>query len=500
MELLYRIPMVPFMVYILVLVCSSHANVNERCDDMVINVLRNNITRSLYSIERGVKMLMNEEEDVEDGMEKFEEIPYILNQFLLSKYEEVESRLKKLVRPLLMYSGSNLTSSVYIPESIIDFSKQALRNAKHAQSMLPQLIQCNKKITSNGTGRLSDSLRKYGLDRIADGTKCQYRSCAQGNKLPMCAVGFATGVTGGAAGSYYTVTRNDDTNTKNPAPGTLRHAVNYAGKNKGGAWIVFNESMVIKLKEKLWIKSDTTIDGRGANVTIIQKGLVLANVKNVILHNLEVFSTGNSDTVHVFNGSRLVWIDHLTSKDAYLGLVTVLQGSTDVTISNCYLSNHNFNMLLGASDKDTIDQNLRVTVYRNWFESSNQRMPHCRWGYCHVANNYYRDWHYYAIGGRVHAKILSDKNVFEPGARLEVTPWHPHFTADLTPTIESSEDLLLEGATFHEFLSYGTLTTPETEFPNYRLPLRPTITLASLVTKCSGVLFGQKLRDCKATP
>ncbi|KAF5179235.1 hypothetical protein FRX31_031177 [Thalictrum thalictroides] len=60
-------------------------------------------------------------------------------------------------------------------------------------------------------------------------------------------------------------------------------------------------------------------------------------------------------------------------------------------------------MLLGASDHDTVDQILRVTVYRNWFESSNQRMPHCRWGYCHVVNNYYRDWHYYAIGGRVHA-------------------------------------------------------------------------------------------------
>lgn len=280
-----------------------------------------------------------------------------------------------LLQSLISINFTKLKIQGYIPEAIIDFSHHALSHAEQAQSMLRRLIECKKKPK---TIKYRAKQKDMG-SCFADGTQCQYSACAQGNKLPVCAVGFATGVTGGAAGSYYTVTRSDDNNSKDPAPGTLRHAVEFAGRNRGGAWIVFNYSMTITITEKLWIPSDTTIDGRGVNVTIIHKGLVLARVKNVILHNIEVLSTGDSDTVHVFDGTRLVWIDHLTSRDAYLGLVTVLQGSTNVTVSNCFLSNHNFNMLLGASDQDTMDQALRVTVYRNWFESSNQRMPHCRY-------------------------------------------------------------------------------------------------------------------------
>jgi pectate lyase len=41
--------------------------------------------------------------------------------------------------------------------------------------------------------------------------------------------------------------------------------------------------------------------------------------------------------------------------------------------------NANFNMLLGASDADKQDQNMRVTIFRNWFKDSMQRMPHCRY-------------------------------------------------------------------------------------------------------------------------
>ncbi len=109
------------------------------------------------------------------------------------------------------------------------------------------------------------------------------------------------------------------------------------------------------------------------------KCIVLSGVSNVILHNFQVNGVGESDTVHIFADSSRVWVDHLTSFDAKLGLVSVLQGSTDVTISNSDLMNANFNMLLGASDADKQDQNMRVTIFRNWFKDSMQRMPHCRY-------------------------------------------------------------------------------------------------------------------------
>lgn len=139
---------------------------------------------------------------------------------------------------------------------------------------------------------------------VVDGTKCQYSPCAKGKKLHQCAVGFAQGVTGGAAGKYYVVTHPGDDKPNNPSPGSLRFAVNFAQTRKGGAWITFERSMVIKLREKLWVYSNTTIDGRGAEVAIVGEGLALARVENVILHKFVVMSSKDSDTIHVFDGSR----------------------------------------------------------------------------------------------------------------------------------------------------------------------------------------------------
>jgi pectate lyase len=100
--------------------------------------------------------------------------------------------------------------------------------------------------------------------------------------------------------------------------------------------------------------------------------IVLSGVTEVILHNFQVNSVGESDTVHIFANSIRVWVDHLTSFDAKRGLVSVLHGSTDVTNFNSHLMNLNFNMLLGASDADKQDQHMRVTVYCNRFKDSMQ--------------------------------------------------------------------------------------------------------------------------------
>ncbi|KAH9318053.1 hypothetical protein KI387_019822 [Taxus chinensis] len=332
---------------------------------------------------------------------------------------------------------------------------------------------------------------------VVGGTKCQYSNCGKGKFLSNCATGFAAGVTGGAQGVSYTVSSPQD-NPENPAPGTLRYAINLAASNRKGVWITFSHDMVICLKHMLWIKSHTTIDGRGFNVIVTGKSMVLADIHNVILHNFQINGVRDSDAVHIFAGTRTVWVDHLTSFDAKLGLVSVVEGSTDVTISNCHLSNNDFNMLLGASDSDAIDQKLRVTVYRNWFRNSKQRMPHCRWGYCHVLNNLYNNWGYYAIGARAHAKVYSEKNVFCAGRQHEVTPWFRGHSSslDMSPTIQSTGDLFVNGATFHEFPGSGTLHPPTYTHYKHYPPIYPTPGLANLVQHCSGALFGPKLHKC----
>ncbi|KAH9320438.1 hypothetical protein KI387_015077 [Taxus chinensis] len=303
---------------------------------------------------------------------------------------------------------------------------------------------------------------------------------------------------GGANGISYTVTNNED-NPSNPRPGTLRYGVNLASSQRHGVWITFSHDMLIKLKEMLWLKSHTTIDGRGANIIITRKSIVLAKVHDIILHNFQINTVRESDTVHIFSRSRNVWVDHLTSFDAKLGLISVVQGSTDVTISNCHLSNKNFNMLLGASDSDVIDQNLRVTVYRNWFKDSRQRMPHCRWGLFHVTNNLYSNWEYYAIGGRVHAKVYSEKNVFYSGKRSEVTPWfNSHGSSlDTTSAIQSIDDHFLNGATFHQFLDYGKLDPPHYRRHEHYPPTLPAKKIFNFVKLCSGNLYRGHVNTCK---
>ncbi|KAK1317025.1 putative pectate lyase 19 [Acorus calamus] len=398
------------------------------------NALKNGIIKNLHDIEVGLKVLRFEL-GASDSVTGFDRISEVMEQLLSSNYSGTERSLGLLIDDLSSCGESNLPGSVYMTEGMTDFCDSGLVQATQAQTSLQKLIQCINTTTTTTTDPPFlettydiESRNKYTQNGCnADGTKCQFLPCARGKNLHLCAVGFAFGVMGGADGLFYTVNRSDDINTRNPPPGSLRHAVNFALTAKGGVWITFRYSMTIRLNDKLWINSHTTIDGRGVHVVIEGYGLAIARAENVIIHNVEVRSTGQSDTVHVFDDSRRVWIDHLTSTDGNLGLVSVVQGSTDVTISNCYLSSTNYNMLLGAADSDIVDRGLRVTVYRNWFDRSTQRMPHCRWGYCHVSNNYYRGWKYYAIGGRAHAKILSEKNVFEPSNRREITPWFANF-------------------------------------------------------------------------
>ncbi|KAL4179119.1 hypothetical protein AMTRI_Chr13g85720 [Amborella trichopoda] len=253
--------------------------------------------------------------------------------------------------------------------------------------------------------------------------------------------------------------------------------------------------MEIKVSYQLWVHSNTTIDGQGVSLRIIGQPAVLERVRSVILHNFEISGVPKYDSVHVFDGSTsMVWIDHVTSGESEEGLISVVQGSIDVTISNCHLRNHNFNMLLGASDGDTVDKNTRVTVYRNFFVSSKQRVPHCRWGYCHVVNNYYKNWGFYALGGRVNAQIYCESNVFEPQTPKEVTPWFRGFNGDRTATIESHGDLLLNGAKFTWF-NHTPLHHPDYVKDLYYPPSHPTNHLATMLQNCAGVL-GFKLNTC----
>jgi pectate lyase len=123
-----------------------------------------------------------------------------------------------------------------------------------------------------------------------------------------------------------------------------------------------------------------------------------------------------------------------------------------------------------------------------------------RWGTCHVINNLYTNWGYYALGARVHAKIISESNVFVPLRRKEVTPWFkgagPDF--DQSASIISFNDLLTNGCTFHQSLVYNPSMSMHPSYPPTARypPITPTSQLSSLVKTCSGALFGPNLKLC----
>ncbi|KAG0605332.1 hypothetical protein M758_9G049900 [Ceratodon purpureus] len=265
---------------------------------------------------------------------------------------------------------------------------------------------------------------------VDDCWRCDNDWASRRQSLAACSIGFGRSAGGGKDGDIYVVTSNSDDNPANPAPGTLRYAVTRSEP----LWIIFASSMLITLKNELVITSYKTIDGRGVTVRIAGGGgLRMERVSNIIVHSIFVYdivATGpgtvmcsstnvrkrnrcDGDAISIF-AAKNIWIDHCYLANAADGLIDVIKGSTDVTITNNFFTRHNKVMLFGASPADTMDRSMYVTVAYNKFGPGlTQRMPRVRYGNCHVVNNDYSSgWGIYAIGGSEAPIILAQGNVF----------------------------------------------------------------------------------------
>ena len=181
------------------------------------------------------------------------------------------------------------------------------------------------------------------------------------------------------------------------------------------------------------IYGDTTSQGRLQNIEFVVEG------ENVIIRNMmfgEVISwdgakingvavRSGADDALSLNGATHVWVDHcefqshltpqdldgneITSsspyystdsdwaKDFYDGLLDIKNGSTWITISNCYFHDH-YKACLCASGDDGPDKNtttgatdsdMRVTFYHNHWKNINARMPLFRYGTGHIYDCYF---------------------------------------------------------------------------------------------------------------
>ncbi|KAI3725374.1 hypothetical protein L1987_65161 [Smallanthus sonchifolius] len=264
---------------------------------------------------------------------------------------------------------------------------------------------------------------------VDDCWRCDPNWASDRQRLADCAIGFGQGAMGGKGGQIYIVSDPSDTDPENPHPGTLRHAVIQSEP----LWIIFANDMHINLKTELIVSSSKTIDGRGAIVHVTGKGcIVIENVGNIIIHGLyihdcepsgdakirvsptDVVGRGRSDGDGLtIKGVRNLWIDHCSFARCTDGLVDITEGSTAVTVTNSYFTDHDKVMLLGHSDDYLVDSGMQVTVAFNHFgKGLVERMPRCRHGYFHVVNNDYTEWQLYAIGGSAAPTINSQGNRF----------------------------------------------------------------------------------------
>ncbi|KAL0864917.1 hypothetical protein Bca101_044035 [Brassica carinata] len=323
--------------------------------------------------------------------------------------------------------------------------------------------------------------------------------------LAGCAVGFGKYAAGGKDGSIYVVTSSED-DPENPRPGTLRHAVIQSDP----LWITFAGDMSIVLKNELIMNSDKTIDGRGAKVEISNGPCItIQHVSHVIIHGISIHHCkpgksglvrsspdhigrrggSDGDAISVFNSSN-VWIDHCYFSRSEDGLIDVVLGSTAVTISNNYFTQHHKVMLLGHNDNSEVDERMKVTIAFNYFGSGlSERIPRVRRGYAHVANNRYDKWESYAIGGSADPTIFSEGNYFvapDDPSKKQVTKRLESGSDRKSWKWISSKDVLLNGAYF-EPSSNGavmSLYVKEEEFSVYDGSLVPNLTSSAGPLSC----------------
>ena len=229
------------------------------------------------------------------------------------------------------------------------------------------------------------------------------------------AVGFAR-PTGGAAGPRVFVT-----NLNPSGPGSLSEAVNTPGPK----WISFKAGLSGTITPvssgQLNIPSDTTIDGRGANITLA-RGLRMRGsaTSNIILHNLRFNVTDGSDAITVRDGPDNIWIDHCSFEGWGDGAIDITNGvaanDTNVTVSWVSIPGGERAMLVSATSDPSsgnVDEHIYITHHHNHYVGVRDRLPRARFAKVHVFNTVIEDWRGYAVGASTLAQILLEHNIFD---------------------------------------------------------------------------------------
>jgi len=284
-------------------------------------------------------------------------------------------------------------------------------------------------------------------------------------------VGYGASAYGGRDGTLVEVTNLNDSGA-----GSLRSFL----ESTNPYWIKFSVSGTITLSTSIFVRSNKTIDGRGADITIDSKGLYCGiwvgngqACDNVIVENIKFASTIN-DT-HVLTCCRQatnIWVDHVTWEVMAADVEPFYTGSgasghTDspdsITLSWCRWNDTDVGH--GAwlcSDASTPQDNdaCRVTAHHNWWKNCAVRHPLQEAGTIHSYNNLQDRGEIAAqiTGG---ASFLSENDIYVP-------PYPASYPRVKNEVIEAGNaftikvvDPWLQGdATYEEFNTAGIFTPP----------------------------------------
>ena len=290
-------------------------------------------------------------------------------------------------------------------------------------------------------------------------------------------IGYAQNVTGGFGGVDSHVTTLNDSGA-----GSLRSFVDDATTR----WIVFDVSGTITLTSSCQIRSNKTIDGRGANITIAGTGSGALFIgrwgggdtsvrQNVIVHNItlsESFAGGHRLTIAAY--AHDVWIDHLTIKtnasDVEGITVSSDSGTSDapynVTVSWCkFLSQvaSDHGAFLGAADQTWANNSVgTITCHHNYY-NTHVRQPKFRQQTFHTFNNHLdaagiSDW--IGVQCSANGSLLSENDIYDDAGGSNAAVWHLTGEGNATSIKVVDPWLVTGGEEIQEFNTAGIFTPP----------------------------------------
>lgn len=154
-------------------------------------------------------------------------------------------------------------------------------------------------------------------------------------------------------------------------------------------------------------------------------GLFMVRASNIIVRNIYIKqpkADNGADAISM-QKSNNIWVDHCTfesmnsTKDYEDGSCDITHGTYNVTVSWCHFIKTQKSCLVGHSNSETADVQIRATFHHNFFDLSSSRHPRVRFGKVHVYNNYFNEVSTYGVGSAYGALVLVEDNYFD-GVKL----------------------------------------------------------------------------------